>query len=107
MTFLATTPPFDGAAVLDFLAARAIPGVEEVAGGTYRRTLALPNGAAILAMTPRADGVELLATLDDARDEPEAVRRARALFGLDQDPAAVRDHLGADPVLRPLIAARP
>jgi len=107
MTFLATTPPFDGAAVLDFLAARAIPGVEEVAGGMYRRTLALPHGAAILAMTPHADGVELRATLDDPRDEPEAVRRARALFGLDQDPDAVRDGLGADPVLGPLVAARP
>jgi AraC family transcriptional regulator of adaptative response / DNA-3-methyladenine glycosylase II len=107
MIFLATTPPFDGAAVLDFLAARAVPGVEEVADGAYRRTLALPHGSALMAMTPRADGVELRATLADARDESEAVRRARAVFGLDQDPSAVRDHLGADPVLGPLVARRP
>ena len=39
---LPTAQPFDGAAVLDFLAARAITGVEEVRDGTYRRTLALP-----------------------------------------------------------------
>jgi AraC family transcriptional regulator of adaptative response / DNA-3-methyladenine glycosylase II len=105
---LATALPFDGAAVLDFLAARAIAGVEEVTSdGTYRRTLALPGGEAILALTPRADGVEADLALADARDEPEALRRARALFGLDQDPAAARAVLGADPVLGPLVARRP
>ena len=44
---LPTAQPFDGAAVLDFLAVRAITGVEEVREGTYRRTLALPHGTAI------------------------------------------------------------
>jgi AraC family transcriptional regulator of adaptative response / DNA-3-methyladenine glycosylase II len=104
---LPTAQPFDGAAVLAFLAARAIAGVEEVRDGTYRRTLALPHGAAILALTPRADGVEAAFALDDARDEAEAIRRARALFGLDADPTAVLAHLGADPVLGPVVRARP
>src|SRR3954471_12484482 len=108
MTFLATQPPFDGAALLDFLAARAIPGVEEVAGGTYRRTLALPHGPAIIALTPAQDrGVALEAVLADPRDAPVAERRARTLFGLDQDPAAVVAHLGGDPVLGPLVSAAP
>jgi AraC family transcriptional regulator of adaptative response / DNA-3-methyladenine glycosylase II len=104
---LPTAQPFDGVAVLDFLAARAIAGVEEVRDGTYRRTLALPHGAAILALTPRADGVSADFALADPRDEPEAIRRARALFGLDADPAAVLAGLGADPVLGPLVRARP
>jgi AraC family transcriptional regulator of adaptative response / DNA-3-methyladenine glycosylase II len=104
---LATTEPFDGTAVMTFLAARAIPGVEEVAAGTYRRTLALPGGPAVLELTPRPDGVGLAAGLADAGDEPVAVARARHLFGLDQDPLAVAARLGADPVLGPLVAARP
>jgi AraC family transcriptional regulator of adaptative response / DNA-3-methyladenine glycosylase II len=104
---LPTTQPFDGAAVLDFLAARAITGVEEVRDGTYRRTLALPGGPAILELTPDAQGVTVKLTLDEKRDEPEAMRRARALFGLDADPEAVAAHFEADPHLGPLIRARP
>jgi AraC family transcriptional regulator of adaptative response / DNA-3-methyladenine glycosylase II len=104
---LATAEPFDGAAVLGFLAARAIAGVEEVRDGTYRRTLALPYGGAILELTPRAGGVEAAFALDDARDEAEAIARARALFGLDVDPGAVEEALGADPHLGPLVARRP
>jgi AraC family transcriptional regulator of adaptative response / DNA-3-methyladenine glycosylase II len=105
--FLPTAEPFDGGALLAFLAARAIPGVEEVVGGTYRRTLALPGGPAIVAATPRADGVEADFALADPADARAAEARARHLFGLDQDPAAVRAALGDDPVLRPLVAARP
>jgi AraC family transcriptional regulator of adaptative response / DNA-3-methyladenine glycosylase II len=104
---LPTAQPFAGAAVLDFLAARAITGVEEVRDGTYRRTLALPHGTAILALTPVADGVTAAFTLDDERDEPEAIRRARALFGLDADPQAVTAHFDGDPHLGPLVRARP
>jgi AraC family transcriptional regulator of adaptative response / DNA-3-methyladenine glycosylase II len=104
---LFTREPFDGAALLAFLAARAIEGVEEVRDGTYRRTLALPHGGAILELTPRAGGVEAAFALDDPRDEPEAIARARALFGLDADPVAVSDVLGADRHLGPLVARRP
>jgi AraC family transcriptional regulator, regulatory protein of adaptative response / DNA-3-methyladenine glycosylase II len=107
--FLPTREPFDGAAVVAFLAARAIAGVEEVADGgtTYRRTLALPHGGGILTLTPCAGGVEATFALDDPRDEPEAAARARALFGLDADPAAVTAVLGADEHLGPLVARRP
>jgi AraC family transcriptional regulator of adaptative response / DNA-3-methyladenine glycosylase II len=98
--FLPTEPPFDGGAVLAFLAARAIDGVEAVEGGTYRRALALPDGDAVVALTPRADGVVL-------DGDPAAAPVARALFGLDQDPAATRAALGDDPVLGPLVRARP
>jgi AraC family transcriptional regulator of adaptative response / DNA-3-methyladenine glycosylase II len=104
---LTTREPFDGAAVLAFLAARAIEGVEEVRDGTYRRTLALPHGGAILELTPRAGGVEASFLLDDARDEPEAIGRSRSLFGLDVDPRAVAGALGADRHLGPLVARRP
>ena len=36
---------------------RAVPGVEEVVDGTYRRSLRLAHGAAVVALTPGPDAV--------------------------------------------------
>jgi AraC family transcriptional regulator of adaptative response / DNA-3-methyladenine glycosylase II len=107
MPFLPTTPPFAGGALLAFLAARAVDGVEEVRDGTYRRTLALPHSAGTVALTPSDDGVHADLALDDPRDEPAALARCRRLFGLDVDPAPVLAALGPDPHLGPLVARRP
>ncbi len=43
-------PPIDLDRMLGFLAARAIPGVESVEEGRYRRTLLLPNGTGIMSV---------------------------------------------------------
>src|SRR6201992_2706849 len=40
------------------LAASAVPGVEEVRDGAYRRTLRLPNGNGIVSLTPQPDHVQ-------------------------------------------------
>ena len=53
--------PLDGEALLGFLAARAVPGVEEVEGGTYRRSLALEHGGGLVALTPGASSGALRA----------------------------------------------
>ncbi|HEX8519478.1 MAG TPA: AlkA N-terminal domain-containing protein [Pseudonocardia sp.] len=42
--------PFDAAGLLAFLAARAVDGVEEVDGTSYRRTLRLPHGPATVVL---------------------------------------------------------
>ncbi len=99
--------PFDGAALLRFLAARAVPGIEEVAGDTYRRTLRLPHGDGIAELTPRADHVECRLRLGDLRDLAAAVGRCRALLDLDADPEAVDAALGRDPLLGPLVRGAP
>jgi AraC family transcriptional regulator of adaptative response / DNA-3-methyladenine glycosylase II len=99
--------PFDGVALLGFLAARAVPGVEEVAGDTYRRTLRLPHGDAIAQLTPRAGYVECRLGLDDLRDLAAAVARCRALLDLDADPQAVDAVLERDPLLGPLVRNAP
>ncbi len=49
--------PFAGDALVEFLAARAVPGIEEVVGTTYRRTLRLAHGAGVAELTPQADHV--------------------------------------------------
>jgi AraC family transcriptional regulator, regulatory protein of adaptative response / DNA-3-methyladenine glycosylase II len=99
--------PFDGESLVAFLAARAIPGVEEVAGGTYRRTLALEYGPAVVALTPEARMVRAELRLADLRDLTAAVARCRRLLDLDADPVAISSQLAEDRLLAPLVGARP
>ena len=112
---LAYRAPIDAERMLGFLAARAIPGVESVQDGRYRRTIQLPNGAGILSLGPlvpsaaqRGPGfVDCELQLEDLRDLTAAVQRCRRLLDLDADPEAVTGYLSADPVLGPLAAAHP
>lgn len=100
--------PFDGAALLAFLRARAIAGVEEVTGGRYRRTV--PAGVIdveVPGVGARLPALRLQARLHDAGDVAAVVRGVRDLWDLDTDPAAAWAVLGEDPVLAPLVAARP
>ena len=100
--------PYAAEGVLAHLALTAVPGVEhfDLDTMTYRRTLRLPHGPGLAALTPRADHVECALRLDDLRDLPAAVARCRWLFDLDADPVAVDAALASDPVLAPLVAPR-
>jgi AraC family transcriptional regulator, regulatory protein of adaptative response / DNA-3-methyladenine glycosylase II len=89
------------------LAATAIPGVEEVRGETYRRTLRLPFGAGIVELTPSSDHVACRLRLADLRDLSAAIARCRWLLDLDADPVAIDGQLAEDPALAPLIAGAP
>jgi AraC family transcriptional regulator, regulatory protein of adaptative response / DNA-3-methyladenine glycosylase II len=104
---LSARPPLDGAALLDFLAARAIPGIEQVEGGTYSRALALEHGGGLVALTPEASSVRCVLQLDDLRDLTAAVARCRRLLDLDADPVSIAAQLEADPVLGELARRRP
>jgi AraC family transcriptional regulator of adaptative response / DNA-3-methyladenine glycosylase II len=86
------------------LAATAVPGVEEVVGETYRRTLRLPHGPAIVELTPTVDHVACRMTLSDLRDLTTAIARCRWLLDLDADPQAVDELLSMDPALASTIA---
>ncbi|MDH2423961.1 AlkA N-terminal domain-containing protein [Sphaerisporangium sp. TRM90804] len=94
--------PYDAPALLAFLAARAVPGVEEAGPGGYRRTV---QGGTV-TLTPADGHVRLSVTLDDTRRLPRVVARCRRLLDLDSDPAAIADALGAT-ALRPLVESRP
>jgi AraC family transcriptional regulator, regulatory protein of adaptative response / DNA-3-methyladenine glycosylase II len=104
---LAYRVPIDGERMLGYLAARAIPGVEEVRDGRYLRTIMLPNGPGILSLAPAAGYVDCELQLEDLRDLTAAVQRCRRLLDLDADPEAVTGYLSADPVLGPLALANP
>jgi AraC family transcriptional regulator of adaptative response / DNA-3-methyladenine glycosylase II len=104
---LAAHPPYDGDGVLRWLAARLVPGVEELAGDAYRRTLRLPAGPGVVALEPRGDHVRATLRLSAAVDVPAALGRCRALLDLDADPEAHNAALAADPALAPLVSANP
>jgi AraC family transcriptional regulator of adaptative response / DNA-3-methyladenine glycosylase II len=89
------------------LAATAVPGVEEWRDGVYRRTLRLPHGTGIVALSPREDHVDCHLQLGDLRDLAVAISRCRRLLDLDADPVAVDEQLGRDLRLAALIAAGP
>ncbi|MFJ8495157.1 AlkA N-terminal domain-containing protein [Streptomyces sp. NPDC094038] len=89
------------------LAATAVPGVEEWRDGAYRRTLRLPYGHGIAALTPKPDHIACRLTLSDLRDLPVAISRCRRLLDLDADPVAVDDQLRTDPFLAPLVDKAP
>jgi AraC family transcriptional regulator of adaptative response / DNA-3-methyladenine glycosylase II len=89
------------------LAATAVPGVEEWRDGSYRRTLRLPYGHGIVALSPQPDHIACRLTLTDLRDLTVAISRCRRLLDLDADPAAVDDQLRTDPLLAPLVDKAP
>ena len=80
---LSCREPFDGDSLLRFLARRAVPGVEEVSGGTYRAALRLAFGTGIVELTPELDAARCGLHLDDFRDLGAAVARCRHLLDLD------------------------
>ncbi|MGB8861037.1 MAG: DNA-3-methyladenine glycosylase 2 family protein [Ilumatobacteraceae bacterium] len=104
---LACREPFDGAGLFAFLTARAVPGVEAIDGDTYRRSLRLARGTGIVSVTVTGATVSCALQLDDVADAQAAVQRTRRLLDLDCDPAMIREHLGNDPLLAPLLEKRP
>lgn len=89
------------------LAATAVPGVEEWRDGSYRRTVRLAHGPAIIALRPGAAYVGCTLWLTDEADAGEAVQLCRFLLDLDADLDVVDADLARDAVLAPLVAAAP
>jgi AraC family transcriptional regulator of adaptative response / DNA-3-methyladenine glycosylase II len=110
--------PFNPSSVLDFLGARALPGVEALEGSSYRRTLRLPHGHAVVTLAapvpaegqdatggPAYVGADLV--LSDLRDLTTAVARCRQLLDLDADPVAVCEALRNEPLIGAVVARNP
>lgn len=100
-------PPLEARALLAWLAARAVPGIEEVTGDTYRRSLRLPHGAGVAELSVQIDAVRCRLWLNDQRDVAPALERCRRLLDLDADPVAAAEQLAGDPLIGPLVRAAP
>jgi AraC family transcriptional regulator of adaptative response / DNA-3-methyladenine glycosylase II len=100
-------PPLMPDSLFGHLAATAVPGVEEWSDGAYRRTMRLPHGTGIIALSPQPGHIACRLWLTDWRDLTQAISRCRRMLDLDADPLAVDALLSADPVLAPLVAKAP
>jgi AraC family transcriptional regulator of adaptative response / DNA-3-methyladenine glycosylase II len=101
-------PPFDWDAIVGFLAARAIPGVESVESGVYRRTIVLDGDPGMLEIQPGAsDHLLLRAHLPHWEGLIHLVERAGRVAGVDTDVSLAHAGLAGDALLGPLVAARP
>jgi AraC family transcriptional regulator, regulatory protein of adaptative response / DNA-3-methyladenine glycosylase II len=100
--------PLDWNALLSYLGAHAIPGVEAVVNGPYRRTIVVDGNPGVLEMR-RGDRRHLLlvAHLPHWEGLIHIVQRARRLAGLELDVKEAIEHLRQDPCLGTLVRARP
>ena len=106
---LAYRPPYDWAHMRDFLAARALAGVERVDARGYARTVACEDGPVLICV--RALEAEHALELRVTGAPPAALLQlssvARRMFDLAADPARIALELATDPLLGPLVRARP
>jgi AraC family transcriptional regulator of adaptative response / DNA-3-methyladenine glycosylase II len=102
-------PPYDWEAMLGFLAARAIPGVEVVEGGTYGRTIEMGGRAGVIEVShlPRRESVVVTIHFPTVEALPSIVNRVRRLFDLGADIETIEHHLSVDKSLAPWVAQRP
>ena len=123
---LQAQPPYDAAGVFEFLAARAIAGVEYVhpsgispAGQAptayrYARTLQARGGPAAFEVrldrareAPRHWQCSARIETTDQRDIPEITALITSLLDLSADAPSIDAHLAADPALAPLVREHP
>jgi AraC family transcriptional regulator of adaptative response / DNA-3-methyladenine glycosylase II len=105
---LAYRGPYDWKGVIDFLAARAIPGVEAVSENRYARTLAVDGAQGLVIVRPGGgDALEAEIRFPKLKALPAVIARIRRVFDLSADPELIGAHLSQDPALAPLVAARP
>jgi DNA-3-methyladenine glycosylase II len=105
---LAYQAPYDWAAMLGFLSARAISGLETVDGGVYSRSISVDGQQGWLSVAPGAgDWLEVTVDFPNAAALPEIEQRLRDMFDLSADPKRINRQLATDPLMARLVAARP
>jgi AraC family transcriptional regulator of adaptative response / DNA-3-methyladenine glycosylase II len=95
--------------MLDFLKARAIAGVEVVARNSYRRVIEFGDAVGSIHVSDAPDQSSLRVTVRFPRLNvlPAIIARIRRQFDLGAEPMAIAAALSSDPVLAPLVSARP
>ncbi len=94
-------PPYDWPGVRDFLAVRAVAGLESVTATSYGRTfrMAEVRGAFVAEHCARRHGFWVRLWLERPAPINAAVARIRAILDLDADPGTVAERLGHHPLL--------
>jgi AraC family transcriptional regulator, regulatory protein of adaptative response / DNA-3-methyladenine glycosylase II len=102
-------PPYDWDAMLGYLGAHALPGIELVRDGVYLRTVAIGarRGWLAVAADPKRSALRATISSSLAGALMAVVARLRRLFDLDARPAAIAAHLERDRRLARHVRARP
>lgn len=102
-------PPYDWEAILQFLAARAIAGVESVTPDCYARVIEVGGqvGSIHVSQAPGQPALRVVVRFPQLAALPTIIARTRRLFDLGAEPLAILDALKSDPALAPLVRARP
>lgn len=102
-------PPYDWDAILHHLQVRAIPGVEHVEDGVYRRTVEVDSfsGSVEVRHEPKRQSLGVTIRFPNVQSLPAIVTRVRRLFDVGADIETIDEHLSRDPVLARLVAQRP
>lgn len=100
-------PPYNWPLMLEFLAARATPGVEAVDAGRYRRSISLNGKFGYFEVAFDKSNSALTAQIEfvDPRALFPIVERISAMFDVSADWAVIAKTLGADPTIAPQVAA--
>ncbi len=101
--------PYDWNSIAGFLAGRATPGVEQLVGGCYLRTVSLNGEAGVIECCADAADNSLRLNLHGVSTQGLflLVQKVRALFDLDAPLAEITDVLSTDPQLAKLLRAAP
>jgi AraC family transcriptional regulator of adaptative response / DNA-3-methyladenine glycosylase II len=102
-------PPYDWVTMIRFLSVRAIRGVEVVADDCYSRVIQLgeATGSIVVTHAPEQSALRVVVRFPRMNALPAIIARTRRLFDLGADPNAIDSALLSDPMLEPLVAARP
>lgn len=99
--------PFAGDVLLEHLAGRAIPGVEEVTDGSYRRAIPFGQHGAVVELTPTPNSVALRVKTGEIDHLAPVVQAARRLLDLDADPEVIDEQLSRSMTLSRLVRQTP
>ncbi len=106
---LGARAPYDVTGTFAFLAERAIPGVESVQDGTWRRRVRIDGRPAQIetSWNVRRAALEVRVTGAAGRDLAGIVERVRRVFDLAANPASIAACLGAERSLAKSVRTRP
>ena len=102
-------PPFAWSALLEFLAKRAIPGVEVVEPSFYMRSIGTKDCWGVLRVTLDAadSAVRVQISFPDTERLFQIIERLRRMFDVAADPREIAAHLSADSLLAEKLRATP
>ncbi len=94
---LSFRPPYDWNSMLDFLRARACPGVEFVHANTYKRTICIEKVTGWLSITMSENQSALQVTLSSSLAPKflQILTRLKRLFDLEAKPELIENQLGS------------